>query len=64
MYVKDHMTVSPYCIFPNTSVSKAIDILEQKGFRRLPVVDENEVLIGLVTENTIAESTKYFLIHL
>lgn len=57
MYVKDHMTVSPYCIFPNTSVSKAIDILEQKGFRRLPVVDENEVLIGLVTENTIAESS-------
>lgn len=57
MYVKDHMTPSPYCIFPNTSVSKAIDILEQKGFRRLPVIDENEALIGLVTEENIADSS-------
>ena len=48
MYVKDHMT---------PSVSKAIDILEQKGFRRLPVIDENEALIGLVTEENIAESS-------
>lgn len=57
MYVKDHMTPSPYCIFPNTPVSKAIDILEQKDFRRLPVVDENQVLIGLITEGVIAESS-------
>ncbi|MBR2825585.1 MAG: CBS domain-containing protein [Solobacterium sp.] len=57
MYVKDHMTPSPYCIFPNTSVSKAIDILEQKDFRRLPVIDENEKLIGLVTEERISDSS-------
>lgn len=57
MYVKDHMTVNPTCITKETSVSKALDIMEQNNFHRLPVVNENQELIGLVTEGLIAESS-------
>ncbi|MBQ9048472.1 MAG: CBS domain-containing protein [Solobacterium sp.] len=57
MYVKDYMTADPYCIKPDTSVSKALDIMEQNDFHRLPVVDDENHLIGLVTEGLISESS-------
>lgn len=57
MYVKDHMTKNPYCITSDTSISKSLEIMDQHGFHRLPVVDENGKLIGLVTEGLISENS-------
>lgn len=53
MYVKDHMIKNPYCITSDTSISKSLEIMDQHGFHRLPVVDENYKIIGIITENDI-----------
>ena len=57
MYVKDTMTIDPFCINKDTKVSHALDIMNQNEFHRLPVVDNNGKLIGLITEGTITESS-------
>ena len=57
MYVKDHMTKNPYCITSDTSISKSLEIMDQHGFHRLPVIDGNGKLIGLVTEGLISENS-------
>lgn len=57
MYVKDHMTVNPVTITPDTSVSKALDLMQKGDFHRLPVVDENGKLKGLITEGIVTDST-------
>ena len=57
MYVKDNMVSSPITIGPDQSVSEAIDIMSENELHRLPVVDENGKLVGLVTEGVIASNT-------
>lgn len=57
MYVKDSMTINPYCISSDTNISEALDIMSANDFHRLPVVDSNGKLVGLVTEGIIAESS-------
>ena len=53
MYVKDHMTKKPVTVTPDTSVSTVLDIMQKGHFHRVPVVDENGVLKGLITEGVV-----------
>ena len=57
MYVKDHMTKKPVTVTPDTSVSTVLDIMQKGHFHRVPVVDENGVLKGLITEGVVTESS-------
>ena len=57
MYVKDHMTKNPITITADTSISKSLDLMAKNHFHRLPVVDENGRLIGLITEGLVSESS-------
>lgn len=57
MYVKDIMVTSITTTSKDTSVSKALDIMQSNNFHRLPVVDDNNYLIGLLTESIIAKNT-------
>jgi len=57
MYVKDNMVPSPITIHPEQSVSEAIDLMSENKLHRLPVVDGNNTLVGLVTEGIIASNT-------
>lgn len=57
MYVRDSMTIDPICISVDTKVSHALDIMETNGFHRLPIVDEDGKLIGLITEGIIKENS-------
>ncbi len=57
MYVKDHMTKNPITITGDVSVSKALDIMAKNDFHRLPVVDENQKIKGLLTEGLVSESS-------
>ena len=57
MYVKDEMTFKPLTINPGQSVSEAVDLMKAKDFHRLPVVDHDNKLVGLVTETTISKNT-------
>ena len=56
MAVKDFMTTHVVYISPDTTVAHAADLMREKGLRRLPVI-ENDRLVGLVTERTMAEAT-------
>ena len=57
MYVKDNMIKDPITLSPDQSVSEAVDLMSDNGLHRLPVVDENNKLIGLVTQSVIASNT-------
>ena len=57
MYIKDHMTKNPITIAPDTTVSKALDIMAANKFHRLPVVNAAGELIGLITEGLISDSS-------
>ena len=57
MYVKDHMTKSPVTIMSDTVLSKALDMMRHNDFHRLPVVDGEGRLIGLVTGGLVEESS-------
>ncbi|WP_133050944.1 CBS domain-containing protein [Streptococcus agalactiae] len=55
MSVKDFMTKKLVYVSPDTTVAEAADLLREHHLRRLPVV-ENDQLVGLVTEGTMAEA--------
>lgn len=57
MYVKDHMTANPVTVTPDTSVSKVLEIMQKGHFHRVPVVDENGILKGLITEGVVTEAS-------
>ncbi|MBR4469955.1 MAG: CBS domain-containing protein [Erysipelotrichaceae bacterium] len=57
MYVKDYMVSSPITLRPEQSVSEAVDVMDENNLHRLPVVDGNGKLVGLVTESVIMSNT-------
>lgn len=52
MYVKNRMTKNPYTIEVSASISDAVALLREKGLKRLPVVDEKNV-VGILTQSDI-----------
>ena len=56
MAVKDFMTRMVVYISPNTTIAHAADMMREQKLHRLPVI-ENDQLVGLVTEGTIAEAS-------
>jgi acetoin utilization protein AcuB len=56
MSVKDFMTRKVVYISPNTTIAHAADLMREQDLHRLPVI-ENDKLVGLVTEGTIAEAS-------
>ncbi len=57
MFVKDHMTKDPAVITKDVSLMKATDIMGKGRFHRLPVVDQEGRLIGLVTGGLVKEKS-------
>lgn len=55
MAVKDFMTAKVIYVSPDTTVAHASDKMKGQELRRLPVI-ENDRLVGLVTENTMADA--------
>ena len=57
MYVKDWMAKNVYTIDANATVSKALDIMSATQFHRLPVVDKDGKLLGLLTESLVTKNS-------
>lgn len=55
MKVRDAMTPHPITVSSDTSVPEAMQLLKTHGFRRLPVVDQGE-LVGIVTDKDLREA--------
>jgi len=53
LLVADVMTPDPVTVTPTTTLSEAVRLMMQGGFRRLPVVDEEGQLIGIVTDRDL-----------
>jgi CBS domain-containing protein len=59
-YAKDIMS-PPVSVKPGDSVDKAIDIMLDKGFYEVPVVDEQERILGVINYfSIITSSAEYF----
>jgi CBS domain-containing protein len=50
----DIMTLLPVTVFENDPVRKAIEVMEQEAVRRVPVVDANGVMVGILSQVDIA----------
>lgn len=57
MIVADVMTRSVITIAPTSSIGAAIELMRQHGFRRLPVVDDDGRLVGIVTDRDLRQAT-------
>ena len=51
--VADIMTANPTTVSPQTSLQEAIQILAEKKISGLPVVDEKEQLVGVISETDL-----------
>jgi acetoin utilization protein AcuB len=56
MLVKDWMTHDPVTITDETSMMKAIHLMKQNRFRRLPVLHENQI-VGIITDRDLKEAS-------
>jgi acetoin utilization protein AcuB len=53
MLVRERMTRNPVTVAPDTSFADALQILREKRIRRLPVVDKQGELVGIVVEKDL-----------
>jgi acetoin utilization protein AcuB len=57
MYVSNRMTPNPITVSPTTSARKALDIMQEKRFSNIPVVDDGH-LVGIIAKEDIIN--RYF----
>jgi acetoin utilization protein AcuB len=55
MLVKDRMTTKVITVPPETDVEEAYHLMKKHGIRRLPVVDPDGCLIGIVTDRDLRQ---------
>ena len=57
MLIKDWMSKSPVTVKPSTSIMKAAKLMKENGYHRLPVVDDDDKLVGIVSDRDIKEAS-------
>jgi acetoin utilization protein AcuB len=57
MLIREWMTRNVITVTPDTSMMKASKLMKENGFRRLPVLDGNGKLIGIVSDRDIKEAS-------
>jgi CBS domain-containing protein len=55
-HVRDYMTPTPVAVNPETSVEEGVQIMLERGFRHLPVVDGERELKGVVSIRDLAKA--------
>lgn len=53
MLVRERMTANPISVHPETSFQEAFQLLRDKKIRRLPVLDKQGLLVGIVVEKDL-----------
>lgn len=54
LVARDLMTAPPITISPTASVVEAATVMQRRGIKRLPVVDDHGTLIGIVSRGDLA----------
>ena len=57
MLIKDWMSKSPVTAKPATSIMKAAKMMKENGYHRLPIVDDDGRLVGIVSDRDIKEAS-------
>lgn len=57
MLVRDRMTPNPITITPDISVTEALRLMGDKKIRRLPVVERNGKLVGIVSDRDLFQAS-------
>lgn len=57
--VKDVMTSSPITVTPSTNINEAARILLSKKIRRLPVVDDDGKLVGVLSRGNLVKAALF-----
>lgn len=52
--VSEIMTSPVYCVHDHDDVQAAVDLMEEQQVRRLPVLDEDDNLVGIVAPSDLA----------
>jgi len=53
MFITEYMTKKPVTVLPDTPLPEVRELLKNKNFRHLPVVDEKGRLLGMVTDRDL-----------
>ncbi len=53
MFVRDRMSTQPVTITPDMPFQDALQLMRERRFRRLPVVNESGELVGIVSERDL-----------
>jgi acetoin utilization protein AcuB len=53
MLIKDQMTRNPIYGHPDMAVIEAQELMKEKGFRHLPILDDEKKLVGLITMRSL-----------
>jgi acetoin utilization protein AcuB len=53
MLVVERMTIAPMTVSGEATVRQALEILEEQQIRHLPVVEDSELLVGIVSEKDL-----------
>ena len=56
MLVKNVMTKNPVTISPESSITEARALMNKKNIGKLPVIDKNNKLVGILTKNDMAKA--------
>jgi acetoin utilization protein AcuB len=54
MFIRDRMTADPITGHPEMSITDVQDLMIKKGFRHLPIIDEEGKMVGLITRSSLA----------
>lgn len=57
MIIKDWMTRDVLTVTPDVSMMRAAKMMKDKGIRRMPVVDENGKVVGIISDRDIKEAS-------
>ncbi len=63
MLVIERMAIQPVTVTNRTTVAQALSIVEEGQMRHLPVVDEKETLIGIVSEKDLLRASSEDLVE-
>lgn len=56
MIISDYMSKNPICVSTDTSVTEARAIMVREKISKLPVLDKNSNLVGIITKNDLAKA--------
>lgn len=56
MLVKDQMTPNPICGHPEMPVVKAQQLMQENDIRHLPILDDDQRLVGLITMRSLMQA--------